>query len=171
MDCVNDFRSDARQVAHSPSLYYLLKYPPTTSSIELAERASEPDVPPPPRGEGKGYHDGEGERNAEKSRVHASGAFVLCPAVEGAYRRLAGSELTTLQLRRLLVLISSSSCLQGACGLLRDPCLLRRLSAVSAGSSPFEYPTDSGGNVSDDPRVEADFFTDRELLCHTALQR
>lgn len=62
-------------------LYYLLKYPPTTSTIEVAASAALPDGAPP--SDGKGYLGRERARGEEKSRVQIAGAFVLCPMVEG----------------------------------------------------------------------------------------
>lgn len=62
-------------------LYYLLKYPPTSSTIEVAASAAIPDTEPP--ADGKGYMDSERRRDEEKSRVQVAGAFVLCPMVEG----------------------------------------------------------------------------------------
>lgn len=64
-------------------LYYILKYPPTDSTIEVAVEAALPDTRPPE--EGKGYLHRERSRNEEKSRVQVAGAFVLCPMVEGGY--------------------------------------------------------------------------------------
>lgn len=63
-------------------LYYLLKYPPTRSTIEVAASAAMPDKPPP-SDSGKGYLSQERRRDEEKSRVQVAGAFVLCPMVEG----------------------------------------------------------------------------------------
>jgi hypothetical protein len=62
-------------------LYYLLKYPPTDATIEVAASADMPDQEPP--SDGKGYLDRERRRDDEKSRVQVAGAFVLCPMVEG----------------------------------------------------------------------------------------
>lgn len=62
-------------------LYYILKYPPTASTIELVAEAAIPDSKPPRSG--KGYLDRERPLTEEKSRVQVAGAFVLCPMVEG----------------------------------------------------------------------------------------
>jgi acylglycerol lipase len=62
-------------------LYYILKYPPTASTIKIAAEGSEPDVKPP--GHGQGYLSRERSREDEKNRVQVAGAFVMCPMVEG----------------------------------------------------------------------------------------
>lgn len=64
-------------------LYYLLKYPPSTSSITLADSASDMDLSLPKDGLGKGYNRGERRREEEKKRIQIAGAFVLCPMVGG----------------------------------------------------------------------------------------
>ena len=62
-------------------LYYLLKYPPTASSIDVATEAPLPDAALPDKGQG--YKDSERSRKDEKDRVQIAGAFVMCPMVEG----------------------------------------------------------------------------------------
>lgn len=62
-------------------LYYLLKYPPTASTIDVAAEATEPDTSLPSKGQG--YEDNERSREDEKDRVQVAGAFVMCPMVEG----------------------------------------------------------------------------------------
>jgi hypothetical protein len=62
-------------------LYYILKYPPTASTIKIAAEGSEPDIKPP--GHGQGYLSRERSREDEKNRVQVAGAFVMCPMVEG----------------------------------------------------------------------------------------
>ncbi|WWD15954.1 hypothetical protein CI109_100378 [Kwoniella shandongensis] len=92
-------------------LYYILKYPPTSSPEVVVSQAADPDATPPEEGAGKGYGDAERSRKGEKTRIHVAGAFVLCPMVEGS---------------------------------------LPLAKAVR-------------GNVSDDPKVEEDFFSDLML--------
>lgn len=65
-------------------LYYLLKYPPTASEIDVATEATQADVDPPD--DGQGYEDRERPRKDEKERVQVAGAFVMCPMVEGMLR-------------------------------------------------------------------------------------
>lgn len=74
-------------------LYYLLKYPPTSSTIEVAASAAMPDDKPP--SDGKGYLGRERRQDDEKSRVQIAGAFVLCPMVEG----MPGGNAMNSQLR------------------------------------------------------------------------
>jgi len=62
-------------------LYYILKYPPTASTIKIAGEASHADVKPPTQGQG--YLERERSREDEKDRVQIAGAFVMCPMVEG----------------------------------------------------------------------------------------
>ena len=69
-------------------LYYLLKYPPSTSSIRLADSASEFDTSLPTGGLGKGYDGGERRRGEEKKRIQVAGAFVLCPMVGGESKEI-----------------------------------------------------------------------------------
>jgi hypothetical protein len=64
-------------------LYYILKYPPTASALEIATEAGEPDAKPPARGQG--YLSRERSREDEKVRVQVAGAFVMCPMVEGKF--------------------------------------------------------------------------------------
>jgi hypothetical protein len=76
------------------SLYYLLKYPPSSSAVHLAEDATQPDSTPPPLGEGQGYADAERRTAVEKARIQVAGAFVLCPMVQGMYVRCNDHELS-----------------------------------------------------------------------------
>jgi len=62
-------------------LYYILKYPPTASTIKVAEGAPQADAKPPTHGQG--YLERERSRENEKDRVQVAGAFVMCPMVEG----------------------------------------------------------------------------------------
>ena len=62
-------------------LYYILKYPPTASTIKIAEEAPQADANPPTHGQG--YLERERSRDDEKDRVQIAGAFVMCPMVEG----------------------------------------------------------------------------------------
>ena len=62
-------------------LYYILKYPPTASTIKIAGEALQADAKPPTHGQG--YLERERSREDEKDRVHIAGAFVMCPMVEG----------------------------------------------------------------------------------------
>lgn len=62
-------------------LYYILKYPPTASTIKIAAEGSHADAEPPSHGQG--YLEGERSREDEKDRVQIAGAFVMCPMVEG----------------------------------------------------------------------------------------
>jgi hypothetical protein len=64
-------------------LYYLLKYPPTASTIDVAAEATEPDASLPAKGQG--YEANERSRADEKDRVQVAGAFVMCPMVEGEH--------------------------------------------------------------------------------------
>jgi hypothetical protein len=64
-------------------LYYLLKYPPSSSPVDLAEEATERDALLPKPGQGQGYDDLERPKADEKDRIQVAGAFVLCPMVEG----------------------------------------------------------------------------------------
>lgn len=86
-----------------PSLYSILKYPPSSSPAVIASEAEERDVPPPPKGTGKGYDDAERERSQEKYRPQVAGAFVLCPALEG------GPTWLETWLQSLTVPVASSS--------------------------------------------------------------
>ncbi|KAK8869772.1 hypothetical protein IAR55_000340 [Kwoniella newhampshirensis] len=63
-------------------LYYLLKYPPTSSPEVVVSQAAVADVEPPQEGWGKGYGQVERPRKDEKTRIQVAGAFVLCPMVE-----------------------------------------------------------------------------------------
>jgi acylglycerol lipase len=63
-------------------LYYLLKYPPTSSAIKIRQSKATMDLPPPTRGNGKGYDNAE-RQSEEKHRPDIAGAFVFCPMVEG----------------------------------------------------------------------------------------
>ncbi|CAD6582923.1 MAG: alpha-tubulin [Tremellales sp. Tagirdzhanova-0007] len=111
-------------------LYYLLKYPPSTSSIRLADSASEFDTSLPTGGLGKGYDGGERRRGEEKKRIQVAGAFVLCPMVGVA--KNSRPHWITEYIGRAIVSL--------------------------AGVLPIA--TSVRGNVSDDPSVEADFFAD-----------
>lgn len=96
------FRADS-------SLYYVLKYPPSSSESAIADT-----------------HEGA-------PRPNIAGAFVLCPMVD----------------------VSPES---------RPSALIEYIAKgikYFAGSLPLAKAV--RGNVSDDPRVEADFFSDREL--------
>jgi hypothetical protein len=62
-------------------LYYILKYPPTASTITIASEGPQTDAKPPHHGQG--YLDRERSREDEKDRVQIAGAFVMCPMVEG----------------------------------------------------------------------------------------
>lgn len=62
-------------------LYYILKYPPTASTIKIAAEGPEADATPPEHGQG--YLQRERSRDDEKNRVEVAGAFVMCPMVEG----------------------------------------------------------------------------------------
>jgi acylglycerol lipase len=62
-------------------LYYILKYPPTASTIKIAGEAPQADAKPPTHGQG--YLERERSREDEKDRVQIAGAFVMCPMVEG----------------------------------------------------------------------------------------
>lgn len=66
-------------------LYYILKYPPTDSTIEVAAESALPNAEPP--SQGTGYLDSERSREEEKSRIQIAGAFVLCPMVEGKHSK------------------------------------------------------------------------------------
>lgn len=80
--CEQTSRIRTRPEIHSRrSLYYLLKYPPNSSPAVVAAEATEPDVTPPPEGDGKGYANAERPRSLEKERIQIAGAFVLCPMV------------------------------------------------------------------------------------------
>lgn len=85
------------------SLYYILKYPPSSSPAVIASKAYESDVPLPPKGTGKGYDNAERERSQEKDRPQVAGAFILCPALEGASTCLEAA------LQPLTVTVASSS--------------------------------------------------------------
>lgn len=114
LDCVRDkpgriFQIDSR-------LYYVLKYPPSSSDTAIADtREGAP-------------------------RPNIAGAFVLCPMVD----------------------VSPES---------RPSALIEYIAKgikYFAGSLPLAKAV--RGNVSDDPRVEADFFSDREFRsCHDEL--
>jgi len=62
-------------------LYYILKYPPTASTIKISGEAPQADAKPPTHGQG--YLERERSREDEKDRVQIAGAFVMCPMVEG----------------------------------------------------------------------------------------
>lgn len=64
-------------------LYYILKYPPTASTIKIAAEGKETDAKPPKHGQG--YLSRERSREDEKDRVQVAGAFVMCPMVEGMH--------------------------------------------------------------------------------------
>ncbi|WVQ89028.1 hypothetical protein IAS59_002775 [Cryptococcus gattii] len=120
-------------------LYYLLKYPPTAQSEKVASQASKPDIAPPGEGFGQGYDRLERSRGDEKVRIHVAGAFVLCPMIE----------------------VSKES---------RPNILLEYIGRgvnSFAGSLPLAKAV--RGNVSDDPRVEEDFFADP--LCYHGMLR
>ncbi|OXG93101.1 lysophospholipase [Cryptococcus neoformans A2-102-5] len=120
-------------------LYYLLKYPPTVQPEKVASQGQKPDIPPPEEGSGQGYDQLERSREEEKVRVHVAGAFVLCPMIE----------------------VSKES---------RPNILLEYLGRgvnSFAGSLPLAKAV--RGNVSDDPRVEEDFFADP--LCYHGMLR
>ncbi|KAI9638156.1 lysophospholipase [Dioszegia hungarica] len=120
-------------------LYYLLKYPPSSSATLLAEDAGRADETPPPLGQGQGYADAERRKADEKARVQVAGAFVLCPMVQ----------------------VSSSSRPYKVTEYIG-----RGLKYV-AGSLPLASAV--RGQVSDDPRVEEDFFADP--ICYHGLLR
>ncbi|KAK4685570.1 acylglycerol lipase, partial [Tremellales sp. Uapishka_1] len=111
-------------------LYYLLKYPPTTSAIDVAESALTMDKPPLANGTGKGYDDTERPQEDEKPRPHIAGAFVLCPMVE------ASKSSRPPKIAEWI-----------AKGIVYFAGQLPLVSGVR-------------GKVSDDPAVEEDFFSD-----------
>ncbi|UOH81455.1 tubulin alpha-1A chain [Cryptococcus neoformans] len=120
-------------------LYYLLKYPPTVQPEKVASQGQKPDIPPPEEGSGQGYDQLERSHEEEKVRIHVAGAFVLCPMIE----------------------VSKES---------RPNILLEYLGRgvnSFAGSLPLAKAV--RGNVSDDPRVEEDFFADP--LCYHGMLR
>ncbi|KIR58751.1 lysophospholipase [Cryptococcus bacillisporus CA1873] len=120
-------------------LYYLLKYPPTAQSEKVASQASKPDIAPPEEGFGQGYDRLERLRRDEKVRIHVAGAFVLCPMIE-----------VSKESRPNIVLE-----------------YIGRGVNSFAGSLPLAKAV--RGNVSDDPRVEEDFFADP--LCYHGMLR
>ncbi|WRT67175.1 uncharacterized protein IL334_004141 [Kwoniella shivajii] len=114
-------------------LYYLLKYPPTSSSSHVASQVSASDNSLPPEGSGKGYHNLERPSEEEKARIHVAGAYVLCPMVE----------------------VSKES---------RPSKLIENIGRViKSVAGPLPFAKGVRGNVSDDPRVEEDFDSDREI--------
>jgi acylglycerol lipase len=136
--------ADCRSMGGWSVLYYLLKYPPTTLEVDVATEATQPDAPLPAHGDG--YKDGERARQDEKDRVQIAGAFVMCPMVEG--------RSNTFQ--SLLTLASAQS---------RPSALTEYIGRglkFIAGSLPIASAV--RGNVSDDPRVEEDFYADRESM-------
>lgn len=145
------------------SLYYILKYPPSSSPAVIASEADESDVPPPPKGAGKGYDDAERERAQEKYRPQVAGAFVLCPALEGGSLRLEAIEVA------LIILVASSSRPWAITELIGRG--LRRMAGTFPvakslrGECCFDHERlglTELGQVSNDPRVEEDFYADRE---------
>ncbi|KAL7424075.1 hypothetical protein Q5752_001660 [Cryptotrichosporon argae] len=115
-------------------LYYLLKYPPSSAPADISDAAHASDNPPPPQGQGKGYADAERPRGAEKERIHVAGAFVLCPMVEAS--KASRPHWTVEYIAK----------------------------AVKYFMAPLRVAKAVRGNVSDDPRVEEDFFADP--LCY-----
>ncbi|RSH94104.1 hypothetical protein EHS25_006758 [Saitozyma podzolica] len=115
-------------------LYYLLKYPPSSSPVDLAEEATERDALLPKPGQGEGYDHLERPKSEEKDRIQVAGAFVLCPMVEVSKNS------------RPHILVE----------------YVARAIVYFAGMLPLAKAV--RGNVSDDPRVEEDFFTDP--LCY-----
>ncbi|WVQ78304.1 hypothetical protein IAT38_000389 [Cryptococcus sp. DSM 104549] len=120
-------------------LYYLLKYPPTPNPTDVASSASDADAPPPPEGQGKGYDDAERPRGEEKVRIDVAGAFVLCPMVEVS--KASRPNIVLEYIGRAIVYV--------------------------AGTLPLAKAV--RGNVSDDPKVEEDFFSDP--ICYHAWLR
>nr|XP_031862767.1 uncharacterized protein CI109_001779 [Kwoniella shandongensis]KAA5529839.1 hypothetical protein CI109_001779 [Kwoniella shandongensis] len=120
-------------------LYYILKYPPTSSPEVVVSQAADPDATPPEEGAGKGYGDAERSRKGEKTRIHVAGAFVLCPMVEAS--KSSRPNIVLEYIGRAIVYV--------------------------AGSLPLAKAV--RGNVSDDPKVEEDFFSDP--LCYHAWLR
>lgn len=120
-------------------MYYALKFPPLDSAKEVV--AENKDV----------HENGNGADLAPPPRVQVAGAFIMCPMVEGECdsRECHGTPLCPV-----LILASKES----------RPSVVVELFAKSikffAGSLPLAKAV--RGNVSDDPRVEEDFFSDRE---------
>nr|ODN88525.1 lysophospholipase [Cryptococcus depauperatus CBS 7855] len=120
-------------------LYYLLKFPPTSNAETVAAQAPRKDVSPPKQGSGKGYDQGERQCSNEKVRIQVAGAFVLCPMVEVS--KDSRPSLILEQIGRAIVYF--------------------------AGTLPLANAV--RGNISDDPRVEEDFFADP--LCYHGMLR
>ena len=116
-------------------LYYALKYPPTSSTETLAQEG-EPSVSQPTSSDDEPY------------RPHVAGAFVMCPMVEVSPESRPSAVIEMLG--RAIVSFAGSlplaASIRGGLGPYREPILM--------------LP----GKVSDDPRVEEDFFSDRELV-------
>lgn len=127
-------------------LYYILKYPPTASTIKIAAEGPRADAEPPSHGQG--HIDRERPREDEKARVQIAGAFVMCPMVEG------GSYIASDRVQHSLTLASK----QSRPSVVTE--YIGRGIKFFAGSLPFAKAV--RGNVSDDPRVEEDFYADRE---------
>ncbi|WVR05205.1 hypothetical protein IAU60_002217 [Kwoniella sp. DSM 27419] len=119
-----------RRSADIDRLYYLLKYPPTGRPADVVLKASDPDKSLPADGSGQGYDNHERLRSQEKVRIHVAGAFVLCPMVEVSKNS------------RPSIVVE----------------YIGRALSYFAGSLPLAKAV--RGNVSDDPRVEADFDSD-----------
>lgn len=115
-------------------LYYLLKYPPSVSAADVVEESQTKEPRPPLPGNGKGYQRLERPKEEERSRVQVAGAFVLCPMVEVS--RNSRPSIFVEYIARAIKLLAPT---------------LPLAKAVR-------------GNVSDDPRVEEDFF--RDPLCY-----
>ncbi|ORY27166.1 lysophospholipase [Naematelia encephala] len=115
-------------------LYYCLKYPPTSSALDIVATAEDHDDSPPPGGQGKGYRNAERPRDAEKVRPSIAGAYVMCPMVEAAKNSRPSAVIE----------------------------YIAKAIVYFAGSLPLAKAV--RGNVSDDPRVEEEFFEDP--LCY-----
>jgi hypothetical protein len=76
-----DGQCKSREGLVNSRLYYLLKYPPSTSVIDLVNAKADMDPHLPVTG--IGYDNAERTRSSEKSRLQIAGAFVFCPMVAG----------------------------------------------------------------------------------------